>query len=85
MALTDPVPRTCLTRGAEMDPLLTIASTEGKGSTKSWAPEGDQASDLLPPGVRSANHTRIARARGYDLQLHAYPASPDHPHAELVQ
>ncbi|MBC2869980.1 non-ribosomal peptide synthetase, partial [Streptomyces mexicanus] len=32
-----------------------------------------------------ANFTLIMIARGYDLQLHACPADPSHPHIELVQ
>lgn len=31
------------------------------------------------------NFTMIDLARGYDLQLHVCPVSPDHPHIELIQ
>ncbi|MER7105408.1 hypothetical protein ABT383_38395 [Streptomyces humidus] len=83
--LTDPVPRICSVCGAEMDPLLTIATTEWNAGTKSWAPEGDQARDPLPPGIPPANYTRVDLARGYGLQLHVCPVSADHPHLELIQ
>ncbi|MDQ0407149.1 hypothetical protein OIE75_31385 [Streptomyces sp. NBC_01723] len=83
--VTDPMPRTCSACGTGMDPLLTIASTEWNKGTGSWAPEGDQARDPLPPGVPPANYTRVVVAGGYALQLHVCPVSADHPHLELVQ
>ncbi|MEU0225714.1 hypothetical protein ABZ177_15345 [Streptomyces sp. NPDC006284] len=83
--LTDPTPRNCSACGTAMDPLLTIATTEWNRGTRNWAPEGDGARDPLPPGVPPANYTRIDLARGYDLQLHVCPVSPDHPHLELIQ
>ncbi|MFF8678372.1 hypothetical protein ACF07F_10775 [Streptomyces sp. NPDC015237] len=83
--VTDPVPRTCSACGTGMDPLLTIASTEWNKGTASWAPEGDQARDPLPPGVPPANYTRVVVAGGYALQLHVCPVDADHPHLELVQ
>ncbi|MCQ6554953.1 hypothetical protein NPS70_17385 [Streptomyces sp. C10-9-1] len=83
--LTDPMPRVCSVCGTAMDPLLTIATTEWNSGTESWAPEGDQARDPLPPGVPPANYTRVVLAGGYSLQLHVCPVSEDHPHLELVQ
>ncbi|MFE2942883.1 hypothetical protein ACFXKG_28080 [Streptomyces sp. NPDC059255] len=83
--LTDPMPRICPACGTGMDPLLTIATTEWNDTTANWAPVGDQARAPLPPGTRPANYTLIDLARGYDLQLHVCPASPDHPHIELIQ
>jgi hypothetical protein len=83
--LTDPMPRICPACGTEMDPLLTIATTEWNAGTGSWVPDGHQARDPLPPGTPPANYTLIDLARGYDLQLHVCPASPDHPHIELIQ
>ncbi|WP_432135258.1 hypothetical protein [Streptomyces sp. bgisy154] len=83
--LTDPLPRTCRVCDSAMDPLLTIATTEWNAGTGSWAPEGDQARDPLPPGTPPANYTFIVLAQGYDLQLHVCPASSDHPHLELIQ
>ncbi|MFG2148420.1 hypothetical protein ACGFRG_30140 [Streptomyces sp. NPDC048696] len=84
--LTDPIPRLCPECGTEADPLLTIATTEWDGATESWEPEEDRANPTpLLPGTPPANFTMIDLARGYDLQLHVCPASPDHPHIELIQ
>ncbi|MEU0056918.1 hypothetical protein [Streptomyces sp. NPDC006334] len=84
--LTDPVPRPCPECGTETVPLLTIASAEWDSVTRSWVPEEEQAvptpSNLgNPPG----DFTLIDIAGGYDLQLHACPADPSHPHIELIQ
>ncbi|MEU4352028.1 hypothetical protein [Streptomyces sp. NPDC023838] len=84
--LTDPIPRVCDACGTEMDPLLTIASAEWDPSTESWMTYEDQArstQSLTDP--QPWNPTMLDLARGYDLQLHVCPASPDHPHIELVQ
>ncbi|GGP56678.1 hypothetical protein [Streptomyces melanogenes] len=84
--LTDPVPRVCSACGTEAEPLLTIATTEWGAGTDNWAPEEDQANPTATlPGYPPANYTMIDLARGYDLQLHVCPASPDHPHIELIQ
>ncbi|WP_086794550.1 hypothetical protein [Streptomyces thermovulgaris] len=84
--LTDPVPRLCPECGTEADPLLTIATTEWDHSSESWAPEEEQANPTpLLPGTPPANFTLLNIARGYDLQLHICPVSPDHPHIELIQ
>jgi hypothetical protein len=84
--LTDPMSRRCPECDTEMDPLLTIASTEWNASSKSWAPEEERTNPTpLLPGTPPANFTMIALARGYDLQLHVCPASPGHPHIELIQ
>ncbi|WP_046500586.1 hypothetical protein [Streptomyces odonnellii] len=84
--LTDPMPRICSACSTEAVPLLTIATTEWDDATESWAPEEDQANPTpLLPGTPPANFTMIDLARGYDLQLHVCPASPDHPHIELIQ
>ncbi|MFE1260156.1 hypothetical protein ACFW5X_06495 [Streptomyces albogriseolus] len=84
--LTDPMPRLCPACGTEADPLLTIATTEWNGDGESWQPEEDRLDPTpLLPGTPPANFTMIDVARGYDLQLHVCPASPDHPHIELVQ
>ncbi|WP_415947920.1 hypothetical protein [Streptomyces sp. KLOTTS4A1] len=82
--LTDPVPRVCSVCGTEMEPLLTIASTEWDGDNQSWVPVGDQARDPLPPGILPGSYTRVDIAGGC-LQLHVCPVSSDHPHIELVQ
>ncbi|MEU7153522.1 hypothetical protein AB0B15_36730 [Streptomyces sp. NPDC045456] len=84
--LTDPMARRCPECATEMDPLLTIASTEWNASSKSWAPEEERTNPTpLLPGTPPANFTMITLARGYDLQLHSCPAAPHHPHIELIQ
>ncbi|WP_285546617.1 hypothetical protein [Streptomyces lavendulae] len=85
--LTDPVPRRCPRCDTEMDPLLTIASTEWDGAGGSWAPIEDRAGDTppLPQGNPPANFTRVVLAGGYGMQIHICPASRDHPYVELIQ
>ncbi|MFJ6391213.1 hypothetical protein ACIQJT_26790 [Streptomyces sp. NPDC091972] len=84
--LTDPMPRLCPACGTDMDPLLTIASTEWNDGTESWAPEEEQTDPTpLLPGTPPANFTMLDLARGYDLQLYVCPVSADHPHLELIQ
>ncbi|MFI8103986.1 hypothetical protein [Streptomyces sp. NPDC086023] len=84
--LTDPRPRPCRTCGTELVPLLTIASSEWDDTTDTWTPYQDRAgaagsvSDPSP-----AQPTMIQIADGYDLQLYACPADPEHPHLDLVQ
>ncbi|MFJ8828046.1 hypothetical protein ACIREE_40780 [Streptomyces sp. NPDC102467] len=84
--LTDPLPRLCPECGTATYPLLTIATTEWNASSNSWAPE-EECSNPTPllPGTPPANFTMIDIASGYNLQLHACPAAPHHPHIELVQ
>ncbi|MFI2241098.1 hypothetical protein [Streptomyces chrestomyceticus] len=84
--LTDPTPRRCPACDTEMDPLLTIASTEWNAGSKSWAAEEQRTNPTpLLPGTPPANFTMVALAGGHDLQLHACPATPDHPHLEPIQ
>ncbi|MFD5511481.1 hypothetical protein ACFWIB_27445 [Streptomyces sp. NPDC127051] len=84
--LTDPVPRPCPACGTGMDPLLTIASSEWKSNTESWIPYEDQAlATPSPDHSEPWNPTRLDLARGYDLQLHVCPVSPEHPHIALIQ
>jgi hypothetical protein len=84
--LTDPVARPCPECGTEALPLLTIATTEWNAGSDSWAPEEERTNPTpLLRGTPPANFTLIMIARGYDLQLHACPADPSHPHIELVQ
>ncbi|MFB7597166.1 hypothetical protein [Streptomyces sp. NPDC056160] len=82
----DPVDRPCPECGTEEVPLLTIASSEWDGISKSWIAEEDPANPAPPPlGARDGNFTLIDIVGGYNLQLHACPADPSHPHIELVQ
>jgi hypothetical protein len=84
--LTDPQPRLCRTCGTEMDPLLTIASSEWGGNTTDWIPDEEQAgARFVTTFSAPSNPTGLDLARGYDLQLHLCPVSPDHPHLELIQ
>ncbi|GAA0409368.1 hypothetical protein [Streptomyces luteireticuli] len=84
--LTDPVPRLCPACGSEMDPLLTIASSEWGSNTRGWIPCEDQAlSTASLDNPEPWNPTGLDLARGYDLQLHVCPVSQDHPHIGLIQ
>nr|BFD81408.1 hypothetical protein StreXyl84_08090 [Streptomyces sp. Xyl84] len=83
---TDPVDRSCPECGTEEVPLLTIASSEWDGIGRSWIAEEEPANPGPPPlGARDGNFTLLDIAGGYNLQLHACPADPSHPHIELVQ
>jgi transposase len=83
---TDPVDRPCPECGTEEVPLLTIASSEWDGISKSWIPEEEPTNPAPPPlGAQDGNFTLIDIVGGYNLQLHACPADPSHPHIELVQ
>jgi hypothetical protein len=77
--LTDPVPRFCPACGTAMDPLLTVASREWDDTSRGWIPYEDRAN------AGQANPTMVEIAGGYNLQLYTCPASPDHPHADLIQ
>ncbi|MBW5251934.1 hypothetical protein JGS39_23525 [Streptomyces sp. P01-B04] len=84
--LTDPMPRRCPECGTDTDPLLTIAGSEWNAGTQGWAPEEDRANLTSPlPLPASQKPTGLDIARGSNLQLHACPVSPDHPHIELIQ
>ncbi|MEU6311540.1 hypothetical protein [Streptomyces sp. NPDC047014] len=84
--LTDPVPRVCTACGTEMEPLLTIASSEWSSNNRGWIPYEDQdRSHASADNYAPWNPTRLDLARGYDLQLHICPVSPEHPHLGLIQ
>ncbi|MFC7892199.1 hypothetical protein [Streptomyces sp. NPDC057381] len=83
---TAPVARRCPECGTEALPLLTVATLEWDAGSDSWAPEEEKANPTpLLPGTPPANFTLIGIARGSNLQLHACPADPSHPHIELAQ
>ncbi|MFE5088126.1 hypothetical protein [Streptomyces mirabilis] len=83
---TDPKPRPCPECGTEQVPLLTIASSEWDGGNETWIPEEERTNPTpVPLGTQPGDFTEISIAGGYNLQLHVCPASPDHPHIELVQ
>lgn len=84
-AVTDPVDRSCPECGTETVPLLTVASSEWDGSSKSWIAEEEPPSPAPPPlGARHGNFALIDIAGGNNLQLHACPADLSHPHIEMV-
>ncbi|MFV2118253.1 hypothetical protein ACE14D_07315 [Streptomyces sp. Act-28] len=84
--LTAPVDRSCPECGTEQVPLLTIASSEWDGGSGTWIAEEDRTDPSPPPlGARDGDFTLIDIVGGYNLQLHACPADPSHPHIELVQ
>ncbi|MFI9206059.1 hypothetical protein [Streptomyces sp. NPDC053048] len=84
--LTDPVLRICPACDTEMSPLLTIASTEWNDSTRSWITYEEQThATPSTANVHPATPAEVEIAGGYDLQLYACPASPDHPHTDLIQ
>ncbi|WP_406309441.1 hypothetical protein [Streptomyces sp. NBC_00623] len=83
---TDPKPRPCPECGTEQVPLLTIASWEWDGGGETWIPEEERTAGAPPPlGAEDGNFTEIDITGGNNLQLHACPVSPDHPHIELLQ
>lgn len=72
----------------QMVPLLTIASFEWDGGTHGWALYEDQAAALSPSYVAGANPaqpTAVEVGSTDNLQLYVCPASPDHPHTDLIQ
>lgn len=83
--LTDPVRLLCPVCGTRMTPLLTIASVEWDDSTRSWVPYEDQERAASAADPDSRQPTMVQIGDNDDLQLYACPASPDHPHTELVQ
>ncbi|MFF1483776.1 hypothetical protein ACIGZH_09070 [Streptomyces sp. NPDC058319] len=83
---TDPVDRSCPECGTGQVPLLTIASSEWDGGTRTWIAAADRSDPSPPPlGARDGNFTLIDIVGGHNLQLHACPADPTHPHMELIQ
>lgn len=83
---TDPVPEFCPACGSEMVPLLTIASVEWDGATRSWIPYEDQ--DRTEPSASCLTPRQppmITIGDNDTLQLYACPASPAHPHAVRLQ
>ncbi|MGW0823592.1 hypothetical protein [Streptomyces sp. NPDC002845] len=83
---TDPVDRSCPECGTEEVPLLTIASSEWDGGSGTWIAEEERTNPAPPPlGAQDGNFTLIDITGGNNLQLHACPVSPSHPHIELLQ
>lgn len=75
---TDPYPQSCATCETRMVPLLTIASFEWDDSTRGWVPYEDQASECTQP-------TGVEVGSTDNMQIYVCPASPEHPHTDLIQ
>ncbi|MFE3906123.1 hypothetical protein ACFXPY_39220 [Streptomyces sp. NPDC059153] len=85
---TDPYPRFCAVCDAQMVPLLTIASFEWDGGMHGWAPYADQAAAFSAghvAGQDPAQPTAVEVGSIDNLQLYVCPASPEHPHTDLIQ
>ncbi|MEU6393596.1 non-ribosomal peptide synthetase [Streptomyces sp. NPDC046939] len=86
--LTDPVPQSCPACATTMHPLLTISTFEWDRSKRSWIPYEMQERAAAPTRAgrpRPARPTAIQIGRGYKQQLYVCPATPEHPHTELMQ
>ncbi|MFH9038219.1 hypothetical protein ACH4FA_02445 [Streptomyces sp. NPDC017966] len=84
---TDPYRRHCTVCDAQMVPLLTIASFEWDSSTHGWVPYEDRAAYAAgrPAGLSPAQPTRVEVGSTDNMQLYVCPASPEHPHTDLIQ
>ncbi|MEV6683953.1 hypothetical protein AB0N28_01140 [Streptomyces sp. NPDC051130] len=85
---TDPYPRYCAVCEVQMVPLLTIASWEWDGGDgHSWAPQEDQAAATAPyyAGQAPSQPTRVEVGSTDNMQVYVCPASPEHPHTDLIQ
>lgn len=85
---TDPYPRFCAVCDVQMVPLLTIASFEWDSGTRGWAPYEDRAAAFATSHVASqdpAQPTAVEVGSTDNLQLYVCPASPEHPHTDLIQ
>jgi hypothetical protein len=85
---TDPYRRFCAVCDAQMVPLLTIASFEWDSGSRGWAPYEDQAAAFSAghvAGRNPAQPTAVEVGSTDNLQLYVCPASPEHPHTDLIQ
>jgi hypothetical protein len=85
---TDPCPQFCAACDTRMVPLLTIASFEWDGGSHSWVPLEEQAGALARShraGQNPAQPTKVEVGSTDNMQLYVCPASPDHPHTDLIQ
>ncbi|MER5378043.1 hypothetical protein [Streptomyces sp. NPDC002553] len=83
--VASPVDRPCPECGTEEVPLLTIASWEWDSGSVTWTPEEEQTHPSPRRlGAHSSDFTLIDIAGGNNLQLHACPADPSHPHIEFI-
>jgi hypothetical protein len=85
---TDPYRRFCAVCDAQMVPLLTIASFEWDSGRRGWAPYEDRAAAFAAghvAGQDPAQPTAVEVGSTDNLQLYVCPASPEHPHTDLIQ
>ncbi|MFE0642643.1 hypothetical protein ACFW2Y_13660 [Streptomyces sp. NPDC058877] len=86
---TDPNPRYCAVCRVQMVPLLTIASWEWAGGEgHGWAPQEEQSAALAGPhhsGQGPSQPTRVEVGSADNMQIYVCPASPEHPHTDLIQ
>ncbi|MFE1327090.1 hypothetical protein [Streptomyces sp. NPDC058741] len=86
---TDPYRRHCAVCAAQMVPLLTIASFEWDGGERrGWAPYEDRAAAYAAghrAGLSPAQPTKVEVGSADNMQLYVCPASPEHPHTDLIQ
>ncbi len=85
--MTDPYPNPCPTCGAPTEPLLTIDSTEWYSNIHHWIPYEDQAADLAWGPVQGgpSSPTRICVSDANAEIIRVCPASPEHPHIQMMQ
>ncbi|MGW1466703.1 hypothetical protein ACWCPT_20430 [Streptomyces sp. NPDC002308] len=74
--LTDPAPVDCPVCGTAMPPLLTVATWECDGASRSWLPLEDRDAHGDP---RVIDPTGVHLGRGL-MRVHTCPADPSHPH-----
>jgi hypothetical protein len=82
-SFSDSFPMSCPDCGADVEPLLTIASSEWDGNT-SWQPAED-AGATHPPFPAAHEPTMLSLGRGYNLQLYTCVEFPDHRHVTNMQ
>ena len=85
---TDPYYRYCAVCDAQMVPLLTIASFEWDGATFGWAPQEDREAAYARShraGLSPAQPTQVEVGSTDNMQIYVCPASPEHPHTDLIQ
>ncbi|MFI8763516.1 hypothetical protein ACIGN6_01120 [Streptomyces sp. NPDC053792] len=74
--LTDPRPMGCPACGTPMPPLLTVATVECDGASRSWLPVEDRDAADDP---RVIDPVGVYLGRGL-MRIHTCPTDPTHPH-----
>ncbi|MEU7138616.1 hypothetical protein ABZ942_04110 [Nocardia sp. NPDC046473] len=85
--MTDPYPTPCPTCGTPTEPLLTISGTEWAFDLHHWIPYEDQAANLAwgPAQDGPKRPTRICVSDDNAQIIRVCPASPEHPHTQIMQ